>query len=194
MITYREVHPSVFTLATFPFLFAVMFGDAGHGLIMLSAALFMILREKKLEAQSDMSEIFKIFFGGRYIVFLMSIFSIYTGLIYNDVFSKSLNIFGSHWEIPMNFTLAPGDTIKLDNSLMLDEYEQNLCKEHETPASTSVASSVTRRLRKWSLVRQGSSLVQEASNRKRSVNNNVMAGTSFHTNKRAITTIQEDEP
>ena len=80
----------------------------------------------------------------------------------------------------------------VDNYLMLDEYEQNLCKEHETP--TSVASSVTRRLRKWSLVRQGSSLVQEASTRKRSVNNNVMAGTSFHTNKRAITTIQEDEP
>ena len=80
----------------------------------------------------------------------------------------------------------------VDNYLMLDEYEQNLCKEHEAPAS--VASSVTRRLRKWSLVRQGSSLVQEASNRKRSVNNNVMAGTSFHTNKRAITTIQEDEP
>merc|ERR1719158_2094880 len=118
--TYREVNPSVYTIATFPFLFAVMFGDAGHGVIMLIAALSMILREKKLEAQPDMSEIFKIFFGGRYIVFLMSIFSIYTGLIYNDVFSKSLNIFGSHWEIPMNFTPSPGDTIKLGNSLMLD--------------------------------------------------------------------------
>jgi len=92
---------------------------------MLSAALFMILREKKLEAQSDMSEIFKIFFGGRYIVFLMSIFSIYTGLIYNDVFSKSLNIFGSHWSVPMNFTPSPGDTIKLGNSLMLDPKDPN---------------------------------------------------------------------
>ena len=81
----------------------------------------------------------------------------------------------------------------VDNYLMLDEYEQNLCKEHETPASTSVASSVTRRLRKWSLVRQGSSLVQDG--RKRSVNNNNnMAGTGFIANKRAITTIQEDEP
>merc|ERR1719158_1540135 len=118
--TYREVNPSVYTIATFPFLFAVMFGDAGHGVIMLIAALSMILREKKLEAQPDMSEIFKIFFGGRYIVFLMSIFSIYTGLIYNDVFSKSLNIFGSHWAIPLDFTPAPGDTIKLGNSLMLD--------------------------------------------------------------------------
>ena len=27
--SYREVNPSVYTIATFPFLFAVMFGDAG---------------------------------------------------------------------------------------------------------------------------------------------------------------------
>ena len=92
---------------------------------MLVAALTMILREKKLEAQADMSEIFKIFFGGRYIVFLMSIFSIYTGLIYNDVFSKSLNIFGSHWMVPMNFTASDDTPIRLSESFMLDPKDIN---------------------------------------------------------------------
>ena len=52
-----------------------MFGDAGHGVIMLTAALWMILAEKSLEPKRNVSEIFNIFFGGRYIVFLMSIFS-----------------------------------------------------------------------------------------------------------------------
>ena len=43
---------------------------------------------------------------------------------------------------------------KVENYLMLSEYEQNLIKEKEGPASFG------RRARKWSLVRQASSLFQ----------------------------------
>jgi len=88
---------------------------------MLTAALWMILAEKSLEPKRNISEIFNIFFGGRYIVFLMSIFSIYTGLIYNDIFSKSVNLFGSHWTLKnLNFTASETNPIHLEASMMLD--------------------------------------------------------------------------
>lgn len=95
--TYREVNPAPYTIITFPFLFAVMFGDLGHGALMAIFGFWMCYKEKPLQAKKIDSEIWNIFFGGRYIILLMGLFSMYTGLIYNDIFSKSLNIFGSSW-------------------------------------------------------------------------------------------------
>lgn len=45
---YQEVNPALYTLITFPFLFSVMFGDFGHGIIMALFAAWMIWAEKKL--------------------------------------------------------------------------------------------------------------------------------------------------
>lgn len=45
----------------------------------------------------------------------MGVFSMYTGLIYNDVFSKSLNVFGSHWQIKYNTsTIMENPELQLD--------------------------------------------------------------------------------
>ena len=38
--SYREANPAVYTIITFPFLFSVMFGDLGHGLVGFILLLF----------------------------------------------------------------------------------------------------------------------------------------------------------
>jgi V-type H+-transporting ATPase subunit a len=91
---YREVNPAVFTIVTFPFLFAVMFGDFGHGVLMLVCAVYMVLKEKSLKTQK-LNEIVQMGFDGRYVILLMSLFSIYTGLLYNECFSVPMNLFGA---------------------------------------------------------------------------------------------------
>ncbi|THG21910.1 hypothetical protein TEA_016607 [Camellia sinensis var. sinensis] len=90
---YQEANPGVYTIITFPFLFAVMFGDWGHGICLFLATLYFIFREKKLSSQK-LGDIMEMTFGGRYVIMMMAIFSIYTGLIYNEFFSMPFELFG----------------------------------------------------------------------------------------------------
>ncbi|XP_028270347.1 V-type proton ATPase 116 kDa subunit a [Parambassis ranga] len=116
--TYREVNPAPFTIITFPFLFAVMFGDLGHGIIMAVFAFWMVLYENDRKLKNTRNEIWNTFFEGRYIILMMGLFSIYTGLIYNDCFSKSLNIFGSGWSVKAMYKDI--NDIRENRVLMLD--------------------------------------------------------------------------
>nr|XP_048314057.1 V-type proton ATPase 116 kDa subunit a 3 isoform X2 [Myodes glareolus] len=96
---YREVNPAPYTIITFPFLFAVMFGDVGHGLLMFLFALAMVLTENRPAVKAAQNEIWQTFFGGRYLLLLMGLFSIYTGFIYNECFSRATTIFPSGWSV-----------------------------------------------------------------------------------------------
>lgn len=120
--TYREINPAPYTIITFPFLFAVMFGDFGHGILMTLFAVWMVLRESRILSQKNENEMFSTVFSGRYIILLMGVFSTYTGLIYNDCFSKSLNIFGSSWSVRPMFTIAnwTEETLRGSPVLQLD--------------------------------------------------------------------------
>uniref|UniRef100_A0A671RT40 V-type proton ATPase subunit a n=1 Tax=Sinocyclocheilus anshuiensis TaxID=1608454 RepID=A0A671RT40_9TELE len=119
---YREASPAPYTIITFPFLFAVMFGDLGHGSVMTLFALWMVLTEKDHKRRRPGNEIWTTFFDGRYIILMMGLFSIYTGLIYNDCFSKSLNIFGSAWSVKAMFTKQEwtNETLQTNALLTLD--------------------------------------------------------------------------
>ncbi|KEY66431.1 hypothetical protein S7711_06171 [Stachybotrys chartarum IBT 7711] len=107
--TYQEVNPAMPVFVTFPFLFAVMFGDFGHAIIMLSGALAMIYWEKPLKKVTF--ELFAMIFYGRYIALVMAVFSVFTGLIYNDAFSKSMTLFPSAWTYEKPDDYVNGTTV-----------------------------------------------------------------------------------
>ena len=81
---YREVNPGYFTIITFPFLFAVMFGDIGHGAILFIFALYLCIFNKSiLKSKSILSSLVP----HRYFLVLMGFFAVYCGLLYNDFLS-----------------------------------------------------------------------------------------------------------
>lgn len=102
---YREANPALFTAATFPFLFGVMYGDIGHGMFLFLSGVTLVWNEKKAEGvkRDELSEGLHV---GRYMITMMGFFAVYAGMVYNDCFSLGLNLFGSRWEFDGQDELA----------------------------------------------------------------------------------------
>ena len=90
---YQEINPGYFTIITFPFLFGVMYGDIGHGVILLIFALYLCIFNKRLSKSSLKPLLF-----ARYFLLLMGFFATYCGFIYNDFLSMPID-FGSCYDL-----------------------------------------------------------------------------------------------
>mmetsp|Transcript_34767 Transcript_34767/g.62660 ORF Transcript_34767/g.62660 Transcript_34767/m.62660 type:complete len:830 (+) Transcript_34767:176-2665(+) len=91
---YQEANPMIFNLVTFPFLFGIMYGDVGHGLLLLSVGLWSVWNADMLRENKTLN----ILFYGRYCITMMGFFGVYAGLMYNDFFSVGLTLFTSRWK------------------------------------------------------------------------------------------------
>lgn len=64
----------------------------------------------------------------------MSIFSIYTGLLYNEMFSVPTSIFGSgHWACPSNMSLTNRVAMEFNEDLCPKAFSQGLVATSGTP-------------------------------------------------------------
>lgn len=88
---YKEVNPAVFTAASFPFLFGVMFGDVGHGSVLLLVGIVLCLSHSTVIKKHPNLEGL---FYAKYLLLLMGFFATFCGLVYNDL--MAIPIF-AHW-------------------------------------------------------------------------------------------------
>ena len=103
---YREINPAIFNIVFFPFLFGIMFGDIGHGIIVFLFAMYLIYYNNIINSKSGES-VFKLLTKFRYFLLLLSICSIYCGFLYNEFMSVPLSLHDSCYETdPNNSRLA----------------------------------------------------------------------------------------
>eukprot|EP01080_Neovahlkampfia_damariscottae_P004645 gene4645-8218_t len=95
--SYKEINPAPITMVTFPFLFAVMFGDIGHAIMLFLFSLGLVVFEKPLKKTMESNEMLIMLYQGRYLLLMMGTLAIYTGFLYNDCFGFVLNLFGSRY-------------------------------------------------------------------------------------------------
>jgi V-type H+-transporting ATPase subunit a len=67
-----------------------MFGDIGHGFMVLCASSFLCIKSESLKKIPGFSAVLDV----RYLLLLMGFFATYCGIIYNDFMSLPIEFFG----------------------------------------------------------------------------------------------------
>ena len=94
---YQEINPAYFNIVFFPFLFAMMFGDIGHGSLLVVIALYLILKKNHIISNKTTS-LFASIVDYRYFILLMGTFSVFCGFIYNDFIGVPFHLFKSCYQ------------------------------------------------------------------------------------------------
>lgn len=88
--SYLEANPALVSTVTFPFLFGMMFGDMGHGSVLLAASLVLVFGNDRLK-DTILGPVLRL----RYMFLFMGICATYCGFIYNEFFAMQTEIFTS---------------------------------------------------------------------------------------------------
>jgi V-type H+-transporting ATPase subunit a len=100
--TYLEANPALLTIITFPFFFGMMFGDMGHGSILLVLGAYLVFFPDAFKGTQAAGAS-----SARYLLLLMGIMATYCGFIYNEWFAIPTNMFGSCYLINEHTCATP---------------------------------------------------------------------------------------
>ncbi|CAK0852562.1 unnamed protein product [Prorocentrum cordatum] len=88
---YQEANPAVFTTISFPFIFGMMYGDIGHGTLLLCFGIFLVMKADAFKYSQP------VLYMMRYMVLSMGFFAVFAGFMYNDLFAMALPLFQSRF-------------------------------------------------------------------------------------------------
>lgn len=92
--SHTEIDPTWFMALGFPIIFGLMFGDIGHGILLLFFAMIgMIAKRRKVDA----GEMVNYFIQGSGLIAVIAIFSIFFGVLYGEFLG--IDISGFHYYV-----------------------------------------------------------------------------------------------
>ncbi|MEM3736714.1 MAG: V-type ATPase 116kDa subunit family protein [Candidatus Bathyarchaeia archaeon] len=102
---YHELDPSIIMVLSFPIIFGMMFGDIGHGIIVLVGGLLIKPIFDKYKIQGEMWDPL---YKGRVLIISCGVMAILFGLLYGDFFGPTFTHNHHYPEGPYWYTMLTG--------------------------------------------------------------------------------------